>query len=72
MNRIIFSLFVLLGIYGCSSSNNIIDGGKSNYKIFVSNNASRTEQYAAAELQQHLFKISGYQLQIVNHADVQE
>lgn len=72
MNRIIFSLFILLGLFSCSSSNNIIDGGKSNYKIFVSNNASRTEQYAAAELQQYLFKISGYQLPIVSRSDVQE
>lgn len=72
MNRIIFSLFILLGLFGCSSSNNIIEGGKSNYKIFVSNNASQAGQYAAAELQQYLFKISGCQLPVVNHADAQE
>lgn len=72
MSRIVFSFFVLLGLFGCSSSHYVVDGGTSNYKIFVSNNASPAEHYAAAELQEYLFKISGCQLPIVHDAGAQE
>ncbi|MDQ6480081.1 DUF4838 domain-containing protein [Dyadobacter sp. LHD-138] len=49
-----------------NSKNELIAGGKSEYKIFVSRNASKPEHHAARELQKYLDEISGCRLSITN------
>jgi hypothetical protein len=65
-----FSLFTALVLSGCSSGKNLISGGRSEYKIYVSKAAAEPEKYAARELQKYLRKISGYSMEITHQAGV--
>ncbi|CAG4999872.1 hypothetical protein DYBT9275_02332 [Dyadobacter sp. CECT 9275] len=65
---LIFSLFSGFLFSGCSSGSKLISDGKSDYKIFVSDSASKPEHLAAAELQKYLEKVSGYKMEIVHEA----
>lgn len=69
-----FALF-LCTISGCTKTYDIPDApegkvylvyeGKSNYRIVVGANASKSEQHAAEELQKYLKKITGFKIPIV-------
>lgn len=64
-----FTLLSLLILFsGCSSVNNIITNGQSNYKIFVSDKALPPEKHAAEELQKYIFTITGCSLPITHEA----
>jgi hypothetical protein len=66
------ALLLLLTLYSCSSSSELVSDGKSEYKIVVSKDASVPEKNAAIELQTYLEKISGCRLPIVNEAGTDE
>ena len=55
-------------IFGCSSGNDLVSNGKSDYKIVVSAQATQPEKSAAIELQKYINEISGSTLPIVNEA----
>ncbi len=61
-------LIIILFLNSCSNNNYIIRNGKSDFSIFVSEQASQPEKYAAAELQKYLKEISGFELP-VTHVD---
>ena len=66
-------LFLLLTLttsvlLGCSSGVKLVSNGKSDCKIFVSQNALKPEKYAAGELQKYIHQISGASLPIVDKA----
>lgn len=61
-------LFTSSLLFGCSSGKKLISDNKSDYKIFVSNSASKPEQKAASELQKYLEKVSGYKMEITHEA----
>lgn len=70
-NRTVAShLLVLLTLWvsltGCSSGNDLVKDGKSDYKIFVSATATATEKNAALELQKYIGQISGCKLELTN------
>lgn len=46
-----------------------ISGGKSDYKIVVSQNASKADLYAATELSAYTFNASGCKLQVINDSE---
>ena len=65
------SLFLLLTLttsvlLGCSSGVKLVSNGKSDCKIFVSQNALKPEKYAAGELQKYIHQISGAALPITH------
>lgn len=62
----LLGIAVLLFFSACSSKTELVSNGKSDFKIFISKNAAKPEQYAAMELQKYLQKISGCLLPIVN------
>jgi hypothetical protein len=45
----------------------LVKNGKSEYKIYLSDNAIPSEKYAAIELQKYIYKISDYKLPITNN-----
>lgn len=55
----------------CSTSNNLVENGKSDYKIFVSENATAPEKNAALELQKYISRISGCKLEITGKIAVE-
>ncbi len=61
-----FFLFagMLVLLHACSSKKQLIVNGKTEYNIFVSENATQPEKYAASELQKYLQKVSGCKLEI--------
>lgn len=58
------SLSTLFLISGCTSGSKLISDKKSDYKIFISKDATKPEQTAAVELQKYLEKVSGYKMEI--------
>ncbi|GAB3267150.1 hypothetical protein GCM10027347_35650 [Larkinella harenae] len=60
------ALLLALLTLGCSSGSKLISDGKSEYKIFVSDRASKPEQLAASELQKYLQKVSNCTLEITH------
>ncbi|MDQ6480082.1 alpha-glucuronidase family glycosyl hydrolase [Dyadobacter sp. LHD-138] len=62
----LLGIAVLLFFCACSSQTELVSHSKSDFKIFISKNAAKPEQYAARELQKYLQKISGCLLPIVN------
>ena len=61
---ITFISFLILS--GCSNNDYLISSGKSDYVIYVSENAAAPEKYAARELQKRLKEISGCELPITH------
>lgn len=72
MKQSFFFLVLLCLLYGCSSVNNVIVNGRSDYKIYVSDSASRPEQVAAVELQEYLFRITGFRLPVTHEWNAQD
>lgn len=70
MKHLILSLTLLVSSFlmSCSSGSKLISDGTSEYKIFISSDASKPEQHAAEELQKYLEKISGYSMAITHEA----
>lgn len=68
MKTTINAICLILGlvISGCSSEEKLVSDGKSDYQIFVSQDAAPPEQLAAKELQLYLEKISGVQLPVTH------
>jgi hypothetical protein len=62
-------MVLMAALYGCSSGNELVSNGKSDYKIFVSKNATIPEKSAAIELQKYLKQITDCDLEITNTAD---
>lgn len=60
------ALFIVFLLNSCSSVNNLVTNGESNYKIFVSDSALQSEKHAAEELQQYLFSITGCRLPVTH------
>jgi len=63
---IIIYLLVAFLNTGCSVDQPLIEDGRSQFRIYVSDNALPSEKYAAGELQNYLIEISGVGLPIVN------
>lgn len=59
-------------MHSCSPANVLVSNGQSSYRIFVSASASQPEKYAAGELQQYLYRITGCRLPLTHEADPQE
>ena len=70
INLLLF-IFLLNAIFvtGCSKDQPLIDIGKSDYKIFISEHAIPPEKYAARELQKYLKEMTGCELPIINSFD---
>jgi hypothetical protein len=66
MKCFVLSLFLFFALRPkvFSKDVNIIFNGKSDYKIFVSEKASKPEKYAAAELQKYIQLVSGCKLPV--------
>ena len=62
---------MLLLTTGASAADWLFRGGKSDYQIVISAEASTSEQTAARELQQYIEQMSGVRLPIVNDLNVQ-
>jgi hypothetical protein len=60
---------IILAFYSCSNDHYFIRNGRSDYRIFVSAQASQPEKYAACELQKYLKEISGCELPITHSDD---
>ncbi|TKT90542.1 DUF4838 domain-containing protein [Dyadobacter frigoris] len=58
--------------YSCSTSNDLVKNGVSDYKIFVSQKAIEPEKNAAVELQKYIYKISGCKLGITDKTDADD
>lgn len=54
--------------FSCSTSSDMILNGKSEYKIFISDQAIIPEKAAALELQKYLQKVSGCKMEITSKA----
>jgi hypothetical protein len=63
---IMFSLLSSIFLAGCGTKNKLVDNGKSNYNIFVSDQASPSEKRAALELQKYIQKVSGHKMEITS------
>jgi len=66
--KYLFLTIISAFLLGCSSGSKLVSNGKSDYKIFISNKASKPEHYAAGELQKYIQKISGAKIAIVHEA----
>ncbi len=62
----LFAILSFLLLVSCSSDGVLIKNGESSYKIFVLENAIASEKYAAKQLQNYLYEISGSRLEIIN------
>lgn len=63
--RYLFSAILFCLVMNASAADWLFRGGKSSYRIVVSDEASTSEQTAARELQQYIEQISGVQLPVV-------
>ncbi|MBW7892907.1 MAG: DUF4838 domain-containing protein [Chitinophagaceae bacterium] len=73
MIRLLTGILSCLAIFSaCSSPDNLVTDGHSDYKIVVSEEALPSEKYAAEELQHYIEKISNSKLAIIEKADEQE
>lgn len=68
----LFLLAAAAFIFGCSSGNELVSNGKSDYKIFVSNLATVPEKSAAIELQKYVQEITGCKLEITNKQETDD
>ena len=67
---IIIAFFVhVILTTGCSADQTLIENGKSEYKIYVSELAIPSEKYAIREFQKYLKEITGCEIPIVNTFD---
>ena len=69
--RLSLTLVLLLLTTVTSAADWLFRGGKSDYQIVISAEASTSEQTAARELQQYIEQMSGARLPIVNDLNVQ-
>ncbi len=63
-----FIAFLSFLLFACGNNQNLVNKGRSDYKIFVSENAQESEKFAAGELQKFLAEISGVTIPVVNSA----
>ena len=63
-----FIAFLSFLLFACGNNQNLVNKGRSDYKIFVSENAQESEKFAAGELQKYLAEISGVTIPVVNSA----
>ncbi len=54
--------------FSCSHDHALIENGQSDFKIYVSKEASRPEKYAASELRKYLKEMTGCTLPVVHEA----
>ena len=66
MKKIIFILTSLLILASCARNHVLFENGASDYSIVIDKNAPASEQYAASELRDHIAKVSGVTLPIVD------
>lgn len=63
---LVLLLSVAFLLPACSTENDLVKDGRSDYKIFVSPKAGAPEHYAAEQLQNYLYRITDCKLEIVH------
>jgi hypothetical protein len=69
---VLFCLIPFLSFSQGGNGINLVNSGQSSYSIVVPNDVTASENYAAAQLSDYLFKVSGAKLNIINESAAQK
>ena len=70
MIRLIVTFLIIAFFVGCNPKLNLVENGKSEYNIVISDNATEIEKKSADELKKYIYDISGVEVSIISDTEV--